>query len=599
MNGKSTVFLLFAAVLLGLFIVFFERGTKSTQARIEQSVRAFNFNPDSVTALKIMSDNLNIECRREKNGWIMKKPVDEPADGGAVEKFLFSLEGVGRGETITPGQFAERSLKMADFGLEQPGIRIVLSGPERETVYLLGAPTALGDAVYAMQEGQPDVFTAEASVMEILPAAAESFRSRLLFQDDRSKVRQISLHREDGFLQVERDKEGRWFLRQPVAGRADRSRVYEWLDELFKYEITDFRSSVASDADLYGLADSPLHVSLMFNGDDSGRTLILGRQVAENPELIYAQRVAGGAVFTVPAALAQMLRVKESDWRERRLLPFAAYEVNGIRMVSGAGSIELNRAVNGRWSLAGLQPVAADPERVGILLDAWTSAEILEFNDAAGTNIAAFGFVPEKMRVSFLSGPENEESAFELLVSSSPPENGGVWVKAAADASLCRIPASVIDRISLDRLFYRDREVLAVARPQVRSLMLKNLGREEFIQQDADGKFVSVRPRPDKPDDLALQKLLVSISRLMAGRFVAEDPADLGRYGLEQPVDELIIGLAGQSGISKTLMLGSETAEGGFYAMIKGQDVIFTLDRQVCDALFPATLFVPASGESR
>ncbi|MGD9873749.1 MAG: DUF4340 domain-containing protein [Kiritimatiellia bacterium] len=600
MNGKSTLYLLFAVVVLGLFIVFFERGSDSTQARMEQAVRAFNFDPGSVTALKVSSDNLNIECRREKNIWIMKKPAGEPADGGAVDEFLYRLSIVGRGETITARQQTERNLKISDFGLEQPRIRIAVSDSARETVYLLGAPTALGDAVYAAEEGRPDVFTAAAGVMDILPASADRLRSRLLFQEDRSKVRQIALHREAGFLQVERDKEGHWSLRQPVTGRADRSRIYEWLDELFKYEIADFTASDAGDAASYGLADSPLHLSLVFNGDDTSRTLILGRATAENSGLIYARRADGSAVYTVPAALADLLRVNESAWRERRLLPLAAHEINTVRMASGADVIELNKGPAGLWTVAGLQPVAADPERVKDLLSAWASVEIVEFNDAAGTNLAAFGLSPEKMRISFFKEHDSPGSAFELLVSGAPPESGRVWVKAVPEPPLYRIPAAVIDRISLDRLYYRDRAVLAVDRAQVRSVMLKNAVREEMLQQDAVGKFEPVRPRPEKPDELAVQKLLVGISRLVAGRFVAEDPADLSRYGLDHPADEMTVGLSGRDGISKTLMLGAETGGDSFYAMIKGQDIIFTLDRQIRDSLFPSTLFAPAaSGETR
>ncbi|HNR94558.1 MAG TPA: DUF4340 domain-containing protein [Kiritimatiellia bacterium] len=600
MNGKSTLVLLMTVVLVGLFIVLFERNTDSTRTRMDHAGRAFYFNPDSVTAIEVSSDGVSFECRREKSGWTMKKPAEEPADGGAVDELLYRLSTVSRGETITPAQLAARNLHPEDFGLDRPRVRIAVTDAGRTSVYLLGASTPLGNALYAAVEGHAEVFTADGGVLDVLPADADLLRSRRLFHEERSKVRQIAVHREEGFLQVERDKEGRWLLRQPVTGRADRNRIYEWLDALFKYEISDFTASETGDASAYGLTDSQLQITLTFNGDDSGSTLILGRATAENPRLIYARRAAGRAVYAVPAALADLLRVKEADWRERRLLPLAPHEINGIRMGSGSDSIVLSRSAAGRWMVGGLQPVAADPERVGALLNAWASAEIVEFNDAAGTNLAVFGLAPEKMRVSFLKNPDRPESAFELLVGSLPPEDGRVWVRAVTEKPLYRIPSEVIERISLDRLFYRNREVLTTDPARIRSITLKGAGREETLQMDSvTGKFAPVRPRQDKPDELAVQKVLVSVSRLVAGRFVAEDPADLNRYGLAPPADELTIGLAGQDGISKTLMLGNESEDGGFYAMIKGQDIIFTLDREIRDAAFPATLFsVPPAGET-
>ena len=69
-------------------------------------------------------------------------------------------------------------------------------------------------------------------------------------------------------------------------------------------------------------------------------------------------------------------------------------------------------------------------------------------------------------------------------------------------------------------------------------------------------------------------------ARMRATRIEVQDPPDLAAYGLDQPLGVVTFTLSGQAdtGIQKTVLVGSEAASDGVYAMLKGQDLVFQLE---------------------
>jgi hypothetical protein len=79
--------------------------------------------------------------------------------------------------------------------------------------------------------------------------------------------------------------------------------------------------------------------------------------------------------------------------------------------------------------------------------------------------------------------------------------------------------------------------------------------------------------------------LLALLHPLVAVDLVEENPADLARYGLGTPAAALVVGLTGDAGIAKTLLLGGAAGASHRYAMMQGQDVVFLVDEEIRDRL--------------
>ena len=83
-------------------------------------------------------------------------------------------------------------------------------------------------------------------------------------------------------------------------------------------------------------------------------------------------------------------------------------------------------------------------------------------------------------------------------------------------------------------------------------------------------------------------------SGLGAVRYVVENPAQLAAYGLEKPACVLTLGLTGESGLEKSLLLGASAGEDGVYAMIRGEDVVFVV-AEAMSSLLRRPLHAPAA----
>ena len=74
------------------------------------------------------------------------------------------------------------------------------------------------------------------------------------------------------------------------------------------------------------------------------------------------------------------------------------------------------------------------------------------------------------------------------------------------------------------------------------------------------------------------------IAALPVLRFERLDAVRRAAAGFDNPVLRLSIGLAGASGIEKTLLVGGETA-GGVYAAVQGQDSVAVIPAAAAEAL--------------
>ena len=67
------------------------------------------------------------------------------------------------------------------------------------------------------------------------------------------------------------------------------------------------------------------------------------------------------------------------------------------------------------------------------------------------------------------------------------------------------------------------------------------------------------------------------IQKMTAESFVASYPSSLAPFGLEDPVCRLIFYEPDSKWHSLELMVGNRSDDRGYYAMVKGRDIIFKL----------------------
>jgi hypothetical protein len=245
------------------------------------------------------------------------------------------------------------------------------------------------------------------------------------------------------------------------------------------------------------------------------------------------------------------------------------------------------------WFIEEPRLVKADRARALELLDAWAKVRIARFIDDGGTDLASSGFDPPARTLTFTrearltdNGSASGPQQFRVLVSGNRPGEGRLLVKLESEASFYEVPDSPMASVSLDPLFFRDREVLRIASDDIRRIALKKQDAEQALERaGADEPFTAVLPDAGQPDRDHLDKLLGLVVRMEAPALVAEDPKDLSPFGLDEPRAVLTLGLTGDAGIGKAVLVGEKAPGGNVYVMVRGQDVVFMLEEGVAEVL--------------
>jgi hypothetical protein len=584
---RTTLALFLAVLLVGAFIGFYERRTESTQERKESARKALRVFAGRVTYLRIETTNLVAECARDDGGWFITQPVRAAADAAEIARLLSALEQCQRGERITPAEQRERELSPADYGLDAPRARITVGDGLRRRTFLVGRDALLGGHLYVKEAGRPDIVAAETNVLAALPSAVGQLRDRTLFHETPEQAQRLEIRHEGGFAQIARDEQGRWMLQQPLAARASPEAVAGMLSDLFALRVEQFVTESGYEPAAYGL-DAPDVTVSVWAGDKGGETqLLIGNAMPGSNDLVYARLKSSESIYGIRTNLLGRLRPVLNDLRQRRLLEVSARDLGFVRLDEGERSLVLQKGAAG-WEIAEPRQWKADEDRVRDLLSRWAGATIAAFVEGACTNPAEMGFDPPARKLTFScvspAAASNDSARVPgadcqvvVLVGSILRPSTNLVVRRADEDGYYEIAPAVMEPVSLDPLFYLDRNVLDLKAEDVERVRQVADGRESVWERDASGRFVSP-VAGGAADEESVKDLLAVACRLQAREFVADDPADLSAYGLAQPEAILTLDLRQEAGLSKSVLFGRRAGEGGYYAMVRGRDVVFALD---------------------
>ena len=175
------------------------------------------------------------------------------------------------------------------------------------------------------------------------------------------------------------------------------------------------------------------------------------------------------------------------------------------------------------------------------------------------------------------------------------------------EESLYRVSRDGLAALPMTPLYYRDPVVLRVDSNAVRSLVRQHTGPEQSAERASPTNSFRAA-KGATLDVVAVGRVLAALQQLSADEFVVEDPESLDTWCLAQPRATLTIGLSGQGAIGKSIALGDDAGPDAVFALVRGQNVVFTLKHADRDRLFtplyltppePAALVEPSATTNR
>src|SRR6266498_880320 len=319
MNWRNTLILAIMAVAGVAYFRFFEMKRLGTQEAMRQEQNMVNFDRTKVDGSVIQNGDQTIEIRRRDNKWRLETPIKDQADSALVDTLLSDLENWQREGTIPAKELDADKSKLAEYGLNNPKLKLKLLGHARPPEILFGKDAALEGKMYVRFQNSKETFVAGQSVKKDIDKKAEEFRDKKLTGLITAQVTRVILKTPAGEMELQK-KGDHWDIVKPLRARGDDQKIADLIAQITTARIQQFVADDHGDLHGYGLAEPRGAVTLFTQDAKQGQLLQVGGVPEKEKDQRYVRFAPRGFVYTVPKKIEEVLNTKPDDLRDRHLV---------------------------------------------------------------------------------------------------------------------------------------------------------------------------------------------------------------------------------------------------------------------------------------
>src|SRR5438552_59441 len=475
MNWRTTLILSILVLAVFAYLRFFEMKQPSTGEARRQAQNVANFDRSKIDGIIIQNGDEKIEIRRRDNKWRLETPIKDQADGALVENLLSDLESWQKEGTIPAEAIEPDKSKLAEYGLNNPKLKLKLLGPSRPPEILLGKDAALEGRMYVRLQNSKEAFLAKQSVRKDIDKKPEEFRDRKLTDLTTTQVRGITLKTAAGEMELEK-KADHWDIIKPLRARADDGKVGDLISQITSARIQQFVADDHGDLRPYGLAEPRGSITLfdqaekkdqkveiaesikVFGQEDKGQMLQIGSVPEKEKDQVYVRFAPRGAVYTVPRKIEEVLNIKPADLRDYHLVRIDTNVLDRITIdVPGKGKTVLARK-DGSWTIASRNNAPADSGTVRRLIDTLQNQRVTKFVEDVASNLPKYGLDKPHLQLTFSSfASENTaetkagEQPFATLAFGKE-DGDNVYARLTDEPFVVAVRRGLLDQISAEPL---------------------------------------------------------------------------------------------------------------------------------------------------
>jgi hypothetical protein len=232
--------------------------------------------------------------------------------------------------------------------------------------------------------------------------------------------------------------------------------------------------------------------------------------------------------------------------------------------------------------------VRADDTEVQTFLASLHSIKAQDFIEQPSPELKEFGLAPPQLTVSLALGGDNAQKTL-LIGGEKSGEQGNKqrYVKRSERDTLFVVGDWVLRDLSKTASDFRDKTVMRFGQEQAAKIEVKRQDGNGFtLTRGADKKWAIDRTQEGTFKAATLGQFVADLHELRGFAIVADNPSDLGAYGLQNP--QVTISVSDDSGAKLASVLISQKAEGEnqkSFALAEGGKTIFALRDYVFDRL--------------
>ena len=594
-RNSSTFIYLAVAVGLFCYLAFVDKKIPGTKEREEAETKLFELNPDDVIGLEITNLHGVFIFQKINNHWEIKKPVNTPADGAAVDGIVNQIAFAQPQRVIRVDGSSDKDMaNLKEWGLIPPAERVIIHTQNKHYELLVGRKMAINDSVYARASGRKNepVRIIPETIKEPLDKDLSDFRSRSVFDFDTTKVTKVATRIADTATtpgqQCELDrKDGKWALQLPLVARAADADVQALLSKILGERAVDFVSDDATNLSPYGLTSPTATISVTVNADEP-MVLQIGGPVPNKPDQVYAERLKSNSVFTLAKSSVDELLKAVPNVRDRHVFPFDPNMATGLSYNFGTKKGQL-RSDHALWNTVGSAEGPADVTKATDLLARLSQLETTPVLKDSATDLKPFGLDKPQGKIT-IESPEFKPGP-TLILFIGKDENKLLYVRNSSEPFIYTVPDNSFDFLPANNLALRDARAINLKLDQVKTMTVTAGTRPSVVLTRSPGGTWTAANVKDRMVDSTKADTQASLfCQLQAKTWLG--PV-LPSYGFSKPV--LSIAILADQPMPTVLDIGAPLPDGSHAAQIERNPTAFAISDGDYGILNASTLeLIPA-----
>jgi len=578
MKFRTTLIFAVLLVALGAFYYVYEirQGPHREKAEAEKD-RLYAFEAKDVEGLSLARKGEAVTLKREGEGWVLLEPIRARAEKSAAEALIGTIAGVRREREIEAAPE-----KLADYGLENPSVRITVTAKGQSHSLLLGERTPTGVWIYAKSSDKPAVFLLSDSLLRDSEKKVGDLRDKTILAFERKEVKGIEVRARGQILAAEESTASgaagaEWRMTAPVQVKADRERISAFLEKLGG-KIREFVEENPKDLARYGL-DRPTEVRLLIGQekDRSTRVLLFGK-VEPSKKGLYAMRQGDPSVFLLDAETWAALPQTAADLRDKTFFAFDRSKVERLELESPKGKVALVKQGD-RWLVAAPVQARADEGAVSNLLRRLQDLRATEFV-ADKANLESYGLTKPDVRAIFW---EKETKSPGVLLLAKAGKKDQAYAALAGEGRIVLVEAATLADLGKSADELRDKSLFDFETKDVKRIQLKAGSQLFVMERRGEDEWGLIEPKKGTIRGFRVGEFLWSIRRLKWEVLVAEKGERASQYGLEPPTGEITLWKTDGNEIA-TLFLGRKEKD-RTYLRTKTSPAVYLIDAKALGEL--------------
>jgi hypothetical protein len=346
MRNKNLIIIAAVVVVVGAYIFFFERHQPTTEEASKLAEKVFpDLDREAITEIRVSGTKSAVRLEKVGEEWILREPLDFPADDSKVSSALGSLENL-----VADRRLAVEEVDPAEYGLDDPALMVELRSTEGIVVALaVGDEMPLGSKRALRVEAGSEIVLSSGWFVDDLDREVNDWRSREVVDVVANQVAALEVEAGVDHIRAVQIND-QWRLLRPLEDVADGDHLGSVISDLNSLHIEEFLDDAVDAAEL-GLETPEYEITVIRADGSEPLRLDLGATREGEGGTDVACRRGESEYFWARDSVRTRLSKAPVLWRSKKVGAFENWDAENLVLDRGGATVALVR-IEGLWRFA-------------------------------------------------------------------------------------------------------------------------------------------------------------------------------------------------------------------------------------------------------